>query len=201
MWNILAQVANTGMNMWMRNEQAKATEKNYIRQLEQTKFLAAQQLSITYNSISQRSLEVATQFRRKEFTLRSEQRAAEGQVAAQAAQAGATGRRASLAQKQATAIPAERELAGMSADSKREQDALIRQADMEERAMVNRLINAQPDVPSGMEYDMIPDLITGGAAIGTSLMAYAAEKRAKEMAKDEAIVGGSSENTAEQLQI
>ncbi len=199
MWDILAQVANTGMNMWLKNEQSDASKLEYLRQMQQTKHMAAEQLALTYNSIAQKSLEIATQFRREEFNLRSEQRGAEGQVAAQAAQIGATGNRATLAQKQSTVIPAERKMAALSADSKREQDALIRAADVEERAMVNRLMNAQPDVPDNMNYDMVPDMITGFANIGTSLIEYSRSEKAKEAEKAVAIRSGSS--TGAQIQL
>lgn len=199
MWDALAGLANTAINSWAKKEQAKNAQTDYKRRMKVAKKLAAEQLSLTYNSIAQRSLEIATQFRRQEFELRAEQRAAEGQVTAQAAQAGATGNRASLAQKQATTIPAERKLAGLSADSKREQDALIRNADMEERAMINRLINNQPDAPSEMSYNPASDIVSGLANAGTSLLAAYQDKKDKEAEKDAAIRQASSSGA--QLQI
>lgn len=199
MWDALAGLANTAINIWAKKEQSKTAQIDYKRRMKVAKKLAAEQLSLTYNSIAQRSLEVATQFKRQEFELRAEQRAAEGQVTAQAAQAGAMGNRASLAQKQATTIPAERKLAGLSADSKREQDALIRNADMEERAMINRLINNQPDAPSEMSYNPTSDIVAGLADAGTSLLAAYSDKKAKEAEKDAAIRQASSSGA--QLQI
>lgn len=199
MWDALAGLANTAINIWAKKEQSKTAQIDYKRRMKVAKKLAAEQLSLTYNSIAQRSLEVATQFKRQEFELRAEQRAAEGQVTAQAAQAGAMGNRASLAQKQATTIPAERKLAGLSADSKREQDALIRNADMEERAMINRLINNQPDAPAEMSYNPAVDIVQGLADAGTSLLAAYSDKKAKEAEKDAAIRQASSSGA--QLQI
>lgn len=199
MWDALAGLANTAINIWAKKEQSKNAQVDYKRRMRVAKKLAAEQLSLTYNSIAQRSLEVATQFKRQEFELRAEQRAAEGQVTAQAAQAGAMGNRASLAQKQATTIPAERKLAGLSADSKREQDALIRNADMEERAMINRLINNQPDAPAEMSYNPAVDIVQGLADAGTSLLAAYSDKKAKEAEKDAAIRQASSSGA--QLQI
>ena len=153
--------------------------RDYSRQIKAAKQLAAEQLAITYNSIAQKSLETATLFRREEFKLRTEQRQAEGQVATQAAQIGAVGRRATLAQKQSVVIPAERKMAELSADSKREQDAMIRQADMEERAMINRLINRMPDVPAEASYSMVPDIISGASTLVDSFVEYREREQTK----------------------
>jgi hypothetical protein len=172
MWEALATVANTALNIWQKQDQKHAAVKSYASQINQAKTLAAEQLAITYNSIAQRSLEAVTLARREVFNIRSEQRAAEGQITTQAAQIGTTGRRASLAQKQATVIPAERKMAGLFADSRREQDALLRQADMEERAMINRLINRMPDAPAEASYDMVPDIITGAATLVDTFVEY-----------------------------
>jgi len=179
MWEMLAGVANTALSIWQKQDEQKAAVKDYSRQIKQAKALAAEQLAITYNSIAQKSLETATLMRREEFNLRAEQRQAEGQVTTQAAQIGATGRRATLAQKQAVVIPAERKMAALSADSKREQDALIRTADMEERAMVNRLINRMPDVPAEASYSMVPDLITGASTLVDSFVEYRKREETK----------------------
>ena len=187
MWQALASVANTALNIWQKQDQQKAAVKDYSRQIKQAKLLAAEQLAITYNSIAQKSLEIATQMKREEFSLRSEQRAAEGQVATQAAQIGATGRRATLAQRQSVAIPAERKMAALHSDSKREQDALIRTADMEERAMMNRLINRMPDVPAEAGYSMVPDIINGASTLVDAFVDY----RDREQQKDAAIVGAT----------
>lgn len=182
MWEMLAGVANTALSIWQKQDAAKAAKKDYLRQIRSAKTLAAEQLAITYNSIAQKSLETATLFRREEFKLRSEQRQAEGQVATQAAQLGAVGNRASLAQKQAVVIPAERKMAALSADSKREQDALIRQADMEERAMINRLINRMPDVPAEASYSMVPDMIAGASTLVDNFVEYREREQSKKTA-------------------
>lgn len=183
MWGALAGLAIQGYSMWQEKEAAEQNQKDYSRQLRVTKKLAAEQLAITYNSIAQKSLEVETEFKRREFGIRAEQRAKSGQVTAQAAVTGATGNRAQLAQHRQAVVPGERELASLSADAKRAQDALIRRADMEERAMINRLITNTPDAPD--QFDSFSGVVN---LISSSISTYDQFKQ-RSAARNEAIVG------------
>lgn len=183
MWAMLAQVAVKGYELWQEKERVEQAGKDWERQMRVTKTLAAKSLATTYNSIAQKSLEVATQFKRKYAEVRHAQHAEAGAIKAQAAAVGATGRRATLAQKQKTVIPAERQMAALRADAKREQDALIRRADAEADRMIAGLIAQQPDIPEQFDSE--------GAALdllNTGFNAYGGY-RAREREKDDAIVG------------
>lgn len=189
MWGLLANVAAQGLSLWNKKKAADEATEDYNRKVQVNKALAAEQLAITYNSISTAMMRTNAAAYRKEAQIRTAQRQAEGQVAVQAAQLGVAGKRSELARDQATTIPAERDLASLDIDRQAEVDDLIARADMEERATVNRLISNMPDVP---DTDLSGDILN---FVGGGMDAYSQFKSDKK-AKDDAIVLGYDKMTS-----
>lgn len=187
MWGLLANVAGQAYNLWQQKKAGDAAVEDYNRQVQVNKALAAEQLAITYNSILAKSLEVGAAARRKEFQIRSETRQASGQAAVQAAQMGVRGKRAELSRKQQVEGVADRTMAELQLDTTRAQDDLIRRADMEERATINRLISGMPDVPVDHTGSNTLDFVGG------VLDSYSTYKQNKQEIND-AVVFGSQGN-------
>lgn len=148
MFGLIANLAGQALNLWSKKEAMEEANENYDRQIRVSKALAAEQLAITYNSISTAIMQATAAAYREEFKIKAAERGAEGQLAVQAAQLGVRGKRAELAREQATAIPTERSLTENELGRRQAVDDLIARADMEERATVNRLISNMPNVPN-----------------------------------------------------
>jgi len=179
MWGLLANLAGEAFNLWSKKEAIDEANDDYDRKVRVTKALAAEQLAITYNSISTAIMRTNAAAYRKEQALVSAERQAEGSLAVKAAQLGVSGKRAELARAQATAIPTERELIATELDRQAETDDLIKRGEMEERATVNRLISNMPNVPN---QDMTSSIID---AFGGGIDAYSqfkADKKERETA-------------------
>jgi hypothetical protein len=134
--------------MYQEYQEAKNQRKAWERQLKVNKQLAAESLAMTYNSINAMSVEANQRAKREALEIAVRGRQAEGQLVAQAAATGAAGKRVDLARNLAVKGGTEKAMTMLEIDAKRQQDALIAQADAAERQMVNRLISNTPDLPA-----------------------------------------------------
>lgn len=150
-----------GLSLYSQYSQHEAAVKAHDRRLKVATALAAEALSLTYNSILKQSYEAGLSARRKELQIRQQARQLMGQAVAQAAKTGAMGKRVSLSRDQAIRGGADRALQQLARDSEMSQIALMDRADMEERATLNRLISNTPSLPSSFD-----PIVTGlGAAV------------------------------------
>lgn len=195
MWGLLAGIAAKGYNLWQQKKAQDASMDDYNRQVRVNKALAAEQLAITYNSILAKSLEVTAAARRQEFQIRQQARQAEGSIAVQAANTGAGGRRAELARKMAVVQGTESAMTSLELDTRRSQDDLIRRADMEERATINRLISDMPDIPRDSSSSNTLEFVGG---VLDSFDTYRKQKQEK---LNLTVMGGASAYTQDGLRI
>lgn len=169
MIGLLASLASTGYGMYTQLKAQQANLDAMEAKMRVQKAAAAESLAVTYNSILAKSLETSAQFNRKVFELNVQTRQAEGDAVQKAASTGAYGRRVQLSRDMAIRGGSERMMTNLELDLRREQDALIERADMEERSMINRLVTGTPDIPADMTD---ATLINGIASTVNSFSAY-----------------------------
>jgi hypothetical protein len=147
-WGLIASGVSRGIGMYQEYQAARDQRKAYERQLKVNKQLAAESLAKTYNSINAMSVEAKAKADRASLEIAVRGRQVEGQLVAQAAATGAAGKRVDLSRAVAVKGGTERAMTALEIDAKRQQDALIAQADAAERQMVHRLISNTPDLPA-----------------------------------------------------
>ena len=150
-----------GLSLYSQYSANEAAVKAADRRLRVATALAAEALSLTYNSILKQSYEAGQAARRTELQIRQQARQRMGAAVAQAAKTGAMGKRVTLSREQAILGGADSALQQLARDSEMSQAALMDRADMEERATINRLVSNTPSLPSSFD-----PIVTGlGAAV------------------------------------
>lgn len=147
-WALIARGVAQGYGMYQEYQAAKERRKAWERSLKINKQLAAESLAITYNSLNAMSAAARQDAARKSLEISIKSRQVEGALVAQAAATGAAGKRVDLARNVAVKGGSERARTYLEIDAKREQDAIIAQADAAERQVVHRLISNTPDIPA-----------------------------------------------------
>lgn len=160
MYIALAQLAAQGNSLYQQKRNSDAMQAERERQIRVNTALAAEALAITYNSILRKSMEAGMEAKRQAFDIQVKTRQAEGAALVSAATSGVAGRRADLVRDMAIRGGSERAMTRLEQDSKNAQDALIEQADLEERSIVNRLISTTPDTIAGVGASDVLNTVT-----------------------------------------